>query len=140
MARPEGYRSQMGENGSGEQQRIEFARLFLKRPKIVILDEPTSSLDPKTEIQVLGNLINQFVGTTVIAVTHNVELAKQFDRVILLDEGGKIKKDGSYKELLTMKTGQRASHLLQTGLTRHRSGFGSYGVTIFRGNGEFEST
>ncbi|KAI6258831.1 hypothetical protein MCOR27_010974 [Pyricularia oryzae] len=124
IARPGGYESLMGENGSsfsgGEKQRIEFARLFLKQPKVVILDEPTSSLDPETEMQVLGNLINQFVHTTVIVVTHNVEIAKDFDRVILLGEGGKIVKDGSYRELLAKEaTEQTTSHALQPGLTRY---------------------
>lgn len=52
--------------------------------------------------------------------SHNVEIAKDFDRIILLGEGDKIVKDGSYRELLTKEaTGKTTSHALQTGLTRY---------------------
>lgn len=52
--------------------------------------------------------------------SHNVEIAKDFDRVILLGEGGKIVKDGSYRELLAKEaTEQTTSHALQPGLTRY---------------------
>ncbi|TLD14487.1 hypothetical protein PspLS_11113, partial [Pyricularia sp. CBS 133598] len=62
-------REQGGSLSGGEKQRIELARLFLKRPKIALLDEPTANLDEKTETQVLCNLFSQFSNATIIMVT-----------------------------------------------------------------------
>ncbi|TLS28630.1 hypothetical protein PpBr36_00616 [Pyricularia pennisetigena] len=100
MARPHGYQTQIGEQGcflsGGEKQRIEFARLFLRRPKVILLDEPTANLDQKTEDQVLCNLLNRFNSATIIMATHHVELVKRFDTVMVVGEGNKFQKQASF--------------------------------------------
>ncbi|MBR0466896.1 MAG: ATP-binding cassette domain-containing protein [Clostridia bacterium] len=75
----------------GQQQRVSIARAIVKRPKLILADEPTAALDYTTSIEVLG-VIEDIVrndGATVMMVTHNPEIAKMADRVIKV-RGGKI--------------------------------------------------
>lgn len=92
-----GYDSPVGENGcnlsGGQVQRLGLARALYKGAKVVILDEPTSALDPKSENDVVNAINNLSKSSTVICVTHNYDLAKNFKRIIML-ENGRIIYDG----------------------------------------------
>ena len=80
-----------GQMSGGQQQRVAIARAIVKRPKLILADEPTAALDYTTSIEVLS-VIEEIVksqGTTVMMVTHNAEIAKMADRVIKV-RGGKI--------------------------------------------------
>ena len=85
----------------GEQQRVAIARAIVNGPKILICDEPTGNLDPKTSMEVMDVLkaINE-LGTTVIMVTHDIDIVEKLKkRTILLDSGRIVKdyKEGEYK-------------------------------------------
>ncbi|QEF98962.1 Lipoprotein-releasing system ATP-binding protein LolD [Stieleria maiorica] len=73
----------------GEQQRVAIARAIAKNPKVLLCDEPTGALDVQTGIVVLQAIgqINRQLGTTTAVITHNAEIAKMADRVILLSDG-----------------------------------------------------
>ena len=75
----------------GEQQRVALARAFINRPKILFADEPTGNLDSETGKLVIENLfaLNAEAGTTLVLVTHDLELAKRAQRIIRL-KGGAI--------------------------------------------------
>ena len=80
-----------GQMSGGQQQRVSIARAIVKRPKLILADEPTAALDYSTSIEVLS-VIEDIVknqGTTVIMVTHNAEIAKMADRVVKV-RGGRI--------------------------------------------------
>ena len=85
----------------GEQQRVAIARAIVNGPKILICDEPTGNLDPKTSMEIMDVLtaINE-LGTTIIMVTHDIRIVKKLKkRVVLLDSGRIVKdyKEGEYK-------------------------------------------
>ena len=85
----------------GEQQRVAIARAIVNGPKILICDEPTGNLDPKTSIEIMEVLeaINE-LGTTIIMVTHDISIVKKMKkRVVLLDSGRVVRdyKEGEYK-------------------------------------------
>ena len=87
-ARANNYPGQMS---GGQQQRVSIARAIVKRPKLILADEPTAALDYTTSIEVLS-VIEDIVknqGATVMMVTHNVEIAKMADRVVKV-RGGRI--------------------------------------------------
>jgi len=75
----------------GEQQRVALARAFINRPKILFADEPTGNLDTETGKLVIQNLfaLNAEAGTTLVLVTHDLELAKRAERIIRL-KGGSV--------------------------------------------------
>ena len=78
-----------GQMSGGQQQRVSIARAIVKRPKLILADEPTAALDYATSIEVLS-VIEDIVrnqGTTVMMVTHNVEIAKMADRVVKVRSG-----------------------------------------------------
>ena len=92
------YPSQLS---GGEQQRVAIARAIVNGPKILICDEPTGNLDPKTSLEIMDVLtaINE-LGTTIIMVTHDISIVKKLKkRVVLLDSGRIVKdyKEGEYK-------------------------------------------
>ena len=85
----------------GEQQRVAIARAIVNGPKILICDEPTGNLDPKTSLEIMDVLqaINE-LGTTIIMVTHDIEIVKKLKkRVVRLDSGRIVKdyKAGEFK-------------------------------------------
>ena len=82
------YLSDKGDNLSeGERQRLAIARIYLKNPNIVLLDEVTSALDYKTEDIILHNLLTFFQDKTVLMVSHRLSVIKQFPRIIVINEG-----------------------------------------------------
>ena len=95
--------SENGKNLSlGEKQLISFARTVIKKNKIVILDEATSSLDIKTEQIIYNNMKKYFVDSTVIIIAHHLQMVKECEKILVIDNG-EIIESGSYSELLKDK-------------------------------------
>ena len=99
---PAGYRTQVGEGGrglsGGEKQRIALARAFLKKPAVVLFDEPTTGLDLKTE-QILQQSIAELSRyATVITVAHRLHTIRNSDQIIYLEKG-KVAAVGTHEEL-----------------------------------------
>ena len=101
---PQGLDTWLGEAGTkvsgGQARRLTLARLLLKDPKLVLLDEPTEGLDPATEKQVIDTIARVFEGRTVIIITHRLAPLAACDRVISLDRGA-ITADQPGNEFLT---------------------------------------
>jgi ATP-binding cassette, subfamily B, bacterial len=100
---PQGYDTVIGQDGvtlsGGQRQRLALARALLREARIVILDEPTSSLDVRTESQVWRNVETLLEGRTAIIIAHRLSTARQADRIVVLDHG-KILEQGTHDELL----------------------------------------
>lgn len=100
---PDGYDSLVGERGQslsgGERQRISIARALLIDPRILILDEATSSVDTETEREIQVALENLIQGRTTIAIAHRLSTLRRADRLVVL-ERGKIAEIGNHQELL----------------------------------------
>jgi ATP-binding cassette subfamily B protein len=101
---PDGYDTLVGERGyrlsGGEKQRLAIARMLLKDPTIVILDEATSHLDAENEIQVQAALAAALVGRTSVVIAHRLSTIQAADQILVLD-AGRIVQRGSHTELLT---------------------------------------
>lgn len=102
----EKYETVLGNSGTilstGQQQRISLARVFLKNPEIIILDEATSGLDNTSESKIMQNIDTQFEGKTLIAVTHRLAVTRNFDKIIVIGKEGVIE-EGTYDELVSKK-------------------------------------
>ena len=88
----------MGLSG-GEAQKIAIARVFARKPDIVILDEPSSALDPIAEYNMYQNMLNAAEGETVIFISHRLSATRDADRIYLFEDGT-ILEQGSHAELL----------------------------------------
>ena len=79
----------------GEQQRVVIARAIVNNPKLLICDEPTGNLDPKTSMEIMGVLenINTTLGTTIVMATHDVDIVNKMKKRVVLIEAGRLKKD-----------------------------------------------
>jgi len=90
------------ELSGGEQQRISIARAIVKKPSVLLCDEPTGALDLKTGVSILETLrnVNKDDGSTVIVVTHNKDVARIADIVITMRDGQIISKDQIYNPVL----------------------------------------
>jgi ATP-binding cassette subfamily B protein len=84
---------------SGQRQLLALARAFLAQPRIVVLDEATSNLDLRSELQVEQALDRLLEGRTALLIAHRLSTAMRADRVIVVDESG-IAETGSHEELL----------------------------------------
>jgi ATP-binding cassette subfamily B protein len=100
---PEGYETLVGERGltlsGGQRQRIAIARALLADPRILILDDATSSVDARTEAEIKRGLREVMVGRTTIIVAHRMSTIALADEVVVMD-GGRIVDTGSRDELL----------------------------------------
>jgi ATP-binding cassette subfamily B protein/subfamily B ATP-binding cassette protein MsbA len=101
---PAGYDTVVGEQGAtlseGERQRLTIARAVLRQPPIVILDEPTSSVDVTTEASIMDGLDRFIVGRTTFVIAHRLSTVRKADRIVVLD-GGRIVEQGTLAELLS---------------------------------------
>lgn len=124
---PDGYDSIVGERGQmlsgGERQRISIARALLIDPKILILDEATSSVDTETEREIQQALDNLIRGRTTIAIAHRLSTLRRADRIVVL-ERGRIAEVGHEHELLKSPGVFSRLHRAQLELT-HGSGGGT---------------
>ncbi len=100
---PEGYQTPTGEFAArfsgGERQRISIARAFLKDAPILILDEPSSALDPESEEKINSDLDKMMVGKTVFLIAHRISTVSRADRILML-ENGRITAQGTHEQLL----------------------------------------
>ncbi len=100
---PEGYDTRVGERGlklsGGEKQRVAIARAALKRPLIYVFDEATSSLDSRTEREILQNLIDVAKTSTTIVIAHRLSTVAHADEIIVLDRGAIIER-GTHQGLV----------------------------------------
>ena len=103
MAMPNGYLTVVGERGhrlsGGEQQRMAIARMLLKDPAIVILDEATSSLDSENEAAVQQALATALEGRTSLVIAHRLSTITDADRILVLDHG-RLVEQGRHQDLL----------------------------------------
>jgi ATP-binding cassette subfamily B protein len=101
---PEQFDTVVGERGvqlsGGQKQRIALARALVREPKVLVLDDPLSAVDAKTESAILDAIERQAAARTVILVTHRVAAAARCDHIVVLD-GGKIVDQGRHEELVT---------------------------------------
>ena len=84
----------------GQKQRLSVARGLVRDTCILVLDEPTASLDPRTEINMMHNLRNASKGRLIIIIAHRLSTIKQADRIIFLDKG-EVLDIGSHRELMS---------------------------------------
>lgn len=100
---PEGYDTWIGERGVklsvGQKQRISIARVLLKNPPIVILDEATSNVDTETEGKIREALENLIRGRTTFIIAHRLSTLQRVDRILVLSRG-EIVETGEHSELL----------------------------------------
>jgi len=100
----EGLEKHLNESGNnlsgGQKQRIGLARAFYGHPRLLILDESTSSIDLSSETEIISNLKKYFSTTTIIFVTHRMAVAKASDRVVYL-ENGRIVADGKFEDVIS---------------------------------------
>ncbi|MFT4975313.1 MAG: lipoprotein-releasing system ATP-binding protein [Myxococcota bacterium] len=84
-----------GKLSGGEQQRVAIARALMRRPSLLLADEPTGNLDPRTSDAVLEQMLelNEEVGSTLVIVTHSHDLARRFDRRLTLIDGRFVEED-----------------------------------------------
>jgi ABC-type multidrug transport system fused ATPase/permease subunit len=116
-ALPGGYDTDVGERGlrlsGGERQRISIARAFLTNAPVLILDEPTSSVDSRTEGVILDALDRLVVGRTTFVIAHRLSTVRHSDQILVLDKGRIVERgthdqllahDGLYAQLYTIQT------------------------------------
>ncbi len=94
---PEGVDTVVGERGAalsaGERQRVAIARAFVADPAVLVMDEATGALDPSSEAAVLDGYDRVLRGRTTVLITHRLDLARQADRVVVIEDG-RIAEDG----------------------------------------------
>jgi ATP-binding cassette, subfamily B, bacterial len=118
---PHGYETMVGERGhtlsGGERQRISIARAILHDPRILILDEATSSVDTETEYKIQEALDRLVAGRTVFAIAHRLSTLRRATRLFVVEDG-RLTEQGTHAELLAIPGGTyRRLHAMQRQLT-----------------------
>jgi ATP-binding cassette, subfamily B (MDR/TAP), member 7 len=116
MSFPDGYDTVVGERGlklsGGEKQRVSIARAILKGAPILLCDEPTSSLDSKTETEIMANLKNVGKDRTTVIIAHRLSTIQDCDLIVVMLQGRVVEQGthlelvarrGRYSDLLTMQ-------------------------------------
>ncbi len=102
---PDGYDTEVRERGSrlsvGQRQLLSFARAILADPRILILDEATSSVDAYTEYLIQKALVKLFEGRTSVVIAHRLSTVRNADRIYVI-ESGKVKEVGNHDELVAL--------------------------------------
>ncbi|HWV98392.1 MAG TPA: ABC transporter ATP-binding protein [Candidatus Acidoferrum sp.] len=113
---PHGYETVLGESGvdlsGGQRQRLALARALLLEPPILILDDPTASVDPKTEHEIVSALRHAMSGRTTFVVANRLSLLRRADVILVLDQGCLVRA-GTHEELLQVPGLYRETALLQ---------------------------
>lgn len=106
MKMENGYDTKLSERGGGlsigQKQLLALARTMVSKPKILILDEATSSIDTKTELLVQEGIAQILKGRTSFVIAHRLSTIKKADRIFVV-EGGKVMEEGTHSELLAKK-------------------------------------
>ncbi len=110
---PDGFNTRVGERGvtlsGGQKQRLAIARVFVKNPKIVILDEATSAVDTVTEFEIQKEIERMLEGRTAFIIAHRLSTVRNCDMILVMDQGRIIQsgthdelanREGTYKELV----------------------------------------
>ncbi len=119
-----GLQTEIGERGirlsGGQKQRLAIAKIFLKNPEIILLDEPTAALDSYSEQKVAKAFERLFAGRTVIVIAHRLQTVKSADDIIVLEKG-KIVERGTHKQLLKLGGKYAGMVDLQSGVVREEA-------------------
>ena len=117
MRLPQKYETSLGERGAklsgGERQRIAVARAFLRNSPILILDEPTSSIDTKTEAVILDALERLMIGRTTFMIAHRLSTVRNADLLLVLQDG-RIVEQGTHEQLLMQRGVYQQLYEMQT--------------------------
>lgn len=102
---PKGYDTMLGERGitlsGGQKQRVSIARAIVRKPSILLFDDPLSAVDTATEDAILTGLRSLMEGRTTIIISHRISAVKHADHIIVLEEG-KVQEQGDHRTLLEM--------------------------------------
>lgn len=133
---PEKYETRLGERGAqlsaGERQRISIARAFLKNAPMLILDEPTSSIDSRTELVILDALERLMAGRTTFMVAHRLSTIRNADLILVINQG-RLVEQGTGDELLQAGGYYRTMHDLQSGQGGRATAPAVHALTDFKG-------
>jgi ATP-binding cassette subfamily C protein CydC len=110
---PDGLRTEVGPQGArlsgGMRGRLALARALLADPEVLVLDEPTTHLDPDTRDAVLDDILSATTGRTVLLVTHDLSHLDRFDEVAVV-VGGRVVQRGAHADLIATDGWYRAAH------------------------------
>jgi ATP-binding cassette subfamily B protein len=110
---PEGYETQVRERGgrlsAGERQLVAFARALLADPKLLVLDEATSSVDLATEARIEKALDKLLAGRTSIVIAHRLSTVRRADRILVMGEG-RVLEEGTHDDLIAHPSAYRRLH------------------------------
>ncbi len=115
---PQGYETEIGERGvklsGGQRQRFSIARAFLANPDILILDEPTSSVEPESEAIITQALERLMQGRTTFVTSHRFSLVRGADKILVFEEG-RLVEAGNHSELMAQNGLYAEMYSLQMG-------------------------